>query len=470
MERVDKRVLLSEKNGEIRVAVYEGGELVELFFEDLEESSIAGNIYLGRIESYVDSLEAYFVNIGTGKNAFLRRRDTLGDSVFQKGDKVLVQVKKDPTGRKGPQVSSYISLTGRHVVFLPHKHFVGVSRKIADPSQRKRLYKLGKKISKATDNRFGVIFRTVSEDADDTAIIEEYNELKELWQKIHKKFKRSRKPQIIYEEPDILSFIFREKIDQNVREIVYDTPTIGEVLRENLQKTGLKPKLHIVEGDAFERFGVYRDMDRLLGQVVELESGGNIVLDQTEAMLVIDVNTAGHVSKNSLEETAHRTNLEAAREIARQLRLRNIGGIVMVDFIHTDVEEHKSELVEKLSEFTSQDKGSVRIFGFTNLGLLELTRKRSKRSLSASLTTKCPVCRGSGRVISPRAVFMRLVRELGNLATDSKLKTIELNVHQNLSGYLTPQKRKELSKKLRKTLKVSYSWKDPESYEIKLLN
>ena len=142
----------------------------------------------------------------------------------------------------------------------------------------------------------------------------------------------------------------------------------------------------------------------------------------------------------------------------------------MVDFIHTDVEEHKSELVEKLSEFTSQDKGSVRIFGFTNLGLLELTRKRSKRSLSASLTTKCPVCRGSGRVISPRAVFMRLVRELGNLATDSKLKTIELNVHQNLSGYLTPQKRKELSKKLRKTLKVSYSWKDPESYEIKLLN
>lgn len=470
MERVDKRVLLSEKNGEIRVAVYEGGELVELFFEDLEESSIAGNIYLGRIESYVDSLEAYFVNIGTGKNAFLRRRDTLGDSVFQKGDKVLVQVKKDPTGRKGPQVSSYISLTGRHVVFLPHKHFVGVSRKIADPSQRKRLYKLGKKISKTTDNRFGVIFRTVSEDADDTAIIEEYNELKELWQKIHKKFKRSRKPQIIYEEPDILSFIFREKIDQNVREIVYDTPTIGEVLRENLRKTGLKSKLHIIEGDAFERFGVYRDMDRLLGQVVELESGGNIVLDQTEAMLVIDVNTAGHVSKNSLEETAHRTNLEAAREIARQLRLRNIGGIVMVDFIHTDVEEHKSELVEKLSEFTSQDKGSVRIFGFTNLGLLELTRKRSKRSLSASLTTKCPVCRGSGRVISPRAVFMRLVRELGNLATDSKLKTIELNVHQNLSGYLTPQKRKELSKKLRKTLKVSYSWKDPESYEIKLLN
>jgi len=469
MERVDKRVLLSEKNGEIRVAVYEDGELVELFFEDLEESSIAGNIYLGRVESYVDSLEAYFVNIGTGKNAFLRRRDTFGNNTLKKGDKVLVQVKKDPTGRKGPQVSSYISLTGRHVVFLPYKHFVGVSKKIADPSQRKRLYKLGKKMSK-TDDGFGVIFRTVSEDADDAIILDEYNELKELWQKIYKKFRRSRKPQLIYEEPDILSFIFREKIDQNVREIIYDAAMIGEVLRENLRKTGLKPKLRIIEGDAFERFSVYRDMDRLLGQVVELESGGNIVIDQTEAMLVVDVNTAGHVSKNSLEETAHRTNLEAAREIARQLRLRNIGGIVMVDFVHTDVEEHKSELVEELSKFTSRDKGSVKIFGFTNLGLLELTRKRSKRSLSASLTTKCPVCRGSGRVTSPRAVFMRLVRELGNLATDSKSKTIELNVHQNLSGYLTPQRAKELSRKLRKTLKVSYNWKDPESYEIRLLN
>lgn len=470
MERVEKRVILSEKNGEIRVAVYEDGELVELFFEDLEESSITGNIYLGRVESYVDSLEAYFVNIGTGRNAFLRRRDTFEEKILKRGDKVLVQVKKDPMGRKGPQVTTYVNLTGRHVVFLPYKHFVGVSKKIADPSQRKRLYRLGKRLLKAGENGFGVIFRTVSEDADDAMISEEFSELKELWEKIYKKFRRSRKPQLIYEEPDILTFIFREKIDQNVKEIVYDSPSIGERLRNVLHKTSLKPKLNIVDGDAFERFNVYRDMDRLLKQVVELDSGGNIVIDQTEAMLVVDVNTAGHVSKESLEETAHKTNLEAAKEIARQLRLRNIGGIVMVDFVHTDVEEHRSEIIEELTRLTRRDKGSVKIFGFTNLGLLEMTRKRSRRSLSASLTTRCPVCRGSGRIVSPRAVFMKLVRELGNLAADAKTKTIEVNVHQNLSGYLTPQRAKELSKKLKKTLKVSYTWKDPESYEVKLIN
>ena len=460
---VEKIIVMSEKESEIRIAILENGELVELFFEDIEGASIMGNIYLGRVENVIPSLEAYFVNIGTGKNAFLRFKDVQKGTTLNKGSKVLVQVKKDPRDGKGAQITTFVNLVGRYVIYLPFKKVIGISRKIADPGERQRLRKLGKTLTK----HGGVIFRTLSEGIGDSVIIQEFEELVEKWEEIVKKFKRLKKPQLIHEKPDLISYIMRERCDNTVKEIVYDSSGIGDRLFKLREKMGLDFKMRIIDSDAFEIFNIYSQMEELLGRVVSLPSGGNIVVDHTEAMTVIDVNTASNVTGYNLDEAAHRTNLEAAKEIARQLRLRNIGGIILVDFIRGDAGTvNEEEYVDILEREATRDKGKVRIEGFTKLGLLEITRKRTKRSLDASLTIRCPICMGTGRVISPKMIYMKLLKELKRYRGDGKIRKVKINVFQNLSGYLLPSEIRRLERELGKKLEVKFTYRDPRGYEI----
>ncbi|MEA2066573.1 MAG: Rne/Rng family ribonuclease [Thermotogota bacterium] len=468
MERKQK-IVFSHFEEEIRIALLKNDTLEEIFFEELDSDSYTGNIYLGRVENVVPSLEAAFVNIGIGKNAFLRFKDSLGKDKLTKNSKVLVQVKKDPMESKGPQVTLKVSIPGRTLVYLPFSKHIGVSRKISDTTERERLIKLAKENLK--DNE-GVIFRTAAFGVGEETIKEELDNIRKEWKKVSNSYKRSRKPKLLYEEPSLVEYILRERLTETTGEIIIDSEGLWHDVVAGISKfkTGYKPIVRFVEDDAFQYTGLYEKLDILYKNKIPLEGGGNIVIDNTEAMTVVDVNSASNLSGSDISETSINTNLEAVTEIARQLKLRNIGGIVVIDFIDMETEDDQTKIINKFRKELMHDKARSMIMGFTELGLLEMTRKRSNAAIGSKLYSRCPVCHGSGRIESPRFVYQKIVRDLKkNFETDKKITGAEINVYQNLSGVLTPDTQKELSKVLKKTISVNFTWPIPGEYDIKFL-
>ena len=414
MPRVtDKLMVITEHGERDQLAVLEGRDLVQHYVTRIGARSMVGNVYLGRVQNVLPGMEAAFVDVGRGRNAVLYAgevnyspEDLEGsppriEKVLKSGQSVLVQVTKDPIGGKGARLTAQISMPGRYLVLVPNSSVTGISRRLPE-EERRRLKAIYKKIR--PDGQ-GLIVRTAAEGASEEALAADLRRLLEEWSGIEKRAKKAKAPAILYEEPELTVRVVRDLFtDEEYRELVTDSPRVYEVVTDYLRQTDpdVLPKVRLHEGKlpAFEEFHIVEQIHKGLDRKVWLPSGGYIVIDRTEALTVIDVNTGKSVGKTNLEETVVNTNLEAAREVARQLRLRDIGGMIVIDFIDMLLEQNKRKVIDTLREALAQDKSRSQVFDISPLGLLEVTRKRVSGGLLESFSETCPTCEGRGVLLT----------------------------------------------------------------------
>lgn len=448
-----KEILVDVTREETRVAVIEDGRLVEVYLERSFQKRLAGNIYLGRVENVLPGMQAAFVNIGLERNAFLYVDDvhTLphaedwGDSRrevslpiqnrVREGEELLVQVVKEPFGTKGARVTTHLTLPGRYVVFLPDHDCIGVSRRIKSERERERLKRLAEEVR--IPGR-GLIVRTVAEGITREELKADVLALYELWKRIQEKAKNSSAPALIHEELELVSWALRDLFGEDVDRLVVNDREAYEKILELLATLGphLSGRVRLSEGDLWEGYGLDQEIERALRPKVWLKSGGYLVIDEAEALTVIDVNTGKYVGSKSFAETVFRTNMEAVQEIVRQIRLRNLGGIIIIDFIDMERVEHREEILKRLEEELKKDKTRTYVLGLTQLGLVELTRKKVRPSLSSLLERSCPYCDGRGRIPSEETVGIKACREIRALARETQAPALLVQVHPSVAAFL----------------------------------
>lgn len=423
-----RTILMESLRMETRLAVIEDGQLCELYVERPDADDGTGSIYLGRVENVLPGMNAAFVDIGMEKNGFLYAGDIhVGDRELQKrldglrierlvrpGQELLVQVVKAQSGQKGHRVSSHLTLPGRALVLLPGTQYAGVSRKIADAAERDRLHAIARRLMKETG--MGMILRTAAEGLDEDAIAREFDALTGRWRDIETRAGHAVAPKKVYANNSLVLQCVRDRLNGDVDAVWADGQALYDQLRTCAE--GLAPRwadrirLHEGQMPLFDLHRVDAQLDKALRKYVWLKSGGSLVIEETEAMTVIDVNTGKFTGKKDLEETLFRLNCEAAEEIARQLRLRDIGGIVIVDFIDMTLPENNERLLERLRQLAKNDQSRLSVVGMTGLGLVELTRKKARRPLSRQLMHTCSDCGGDGVVMSHETTARRIDHEL----------------------------------------------------------
>ncbi|MFN2590165.1 MAG: Rne/Rng family ribonuclease [Actinomycetota bacterium] len=408
----DKTMLVTELDDRDQIAVLEDRALVEHYITRSGSHSMVGNIALGKVQNVLPGMEAAFIDIGRGRNAVLYAGEVSYDEdiegeaqriehVLKPGQNVMVQVTKDPMGGKGARLTQEISLPGRFVVFVPNSQTFGISRRLPD-GERQRLKDI---LNEIRPPEHGLIVRTAAVGASDEDLRADLERLKEEWDRIAKSAKRGRAPRVLYEEPELTIRVVRDLFTGGeFKEIVTDSKRIYELVRGYLEQVApeLVSKVRRYEGQLpiLEAYHALEQIHKALDRKVWLPSGGYIVVDRTEAMTVIDVNTGKHVGKANLEETVTRTNIEAAEEIGRQLRLRDIGGIIIIDFIDMLFERNRHKVVGALKKILAQDKTRSQVFEIGPLGLLEVTRKRVSAGLLESFSETCPTCEGRGILLT----------------------------------------------------------------------
>ncbi|HHW40608.1 MAG TPA: Rne/Rng family ribonuclease [Syntrophomonadaceae bacterium] len=448
-----KEILIRVTREETKAAVLEDRRLVEVYLERSFQKRLAGNIYLGRIENVLPGMQAAFVNIGLERNAFLyvedvhttpepadwgpvKREVSLPiQNRIREGEEILVQVVKEPFGTKGARVTTQLTLPGRYVVFLPDYDCVGVSRRIGSEKERERLKSLAEEVR--IPGR-GLIVRTVAEGVSKEELQADVLALYELWKGIQEKAARSSAPALIHRELELVSWVLRDLFGEDVDRLIVNDPETYEKIMELLMALGphLRGKVRLAETDVWEEYGLDQEIDRALRRKVWLRSGGYLVIDEAEALTVIDVNTGKYVGSKNFSETVFRTNLEAAQEIVRQIRLRNLGGIIIIDFIDMERAEHRGEILRRLEEELKKDKTRTYVLGLTQLGLVELTRKKVRPSLSSLLERPCPYCEGKGRVASEETVSMKACHDIRALAEQTTAPAILVQVHPSVAAFL----------------------------------
>lgn len=443
---MNKEIIVQSNEDETQVAVLENEQLVEIYIERSVNDRLVGSIYKGKVENVLPGMQAAFVNIGQEKNAFLYVEDAIPNGshldngvklnirdVLKEGQEVLVEVVKEPIGNKGPRVTRQLTLPGRFLVLMPSVDYVGISRRISDDEERERLKDIAEKI-KTKD--IGVIVRTVAEGASEEELKEDLELLVKSWQKIQHKDRNSGAPALIHKDLELVKRILRDVVTDDVRRITVNSHATYEQILEITGKK-LKFKVNLVEErDLFNKHNIRQELVRALKRKVWLKSGGYIVIDQTEALTSIDVNTGKYVGSIDLADTVLKINLEAVVEIARQLRLRNIGGIIIIDFIDMENEDHNQEVLSKLEEELHKDKTKAHILGITSLGLVEMTRKKTRHSLSTALEKTCPCCEGKGRILSENSISIQIKEELRELASRTMAETILVTAHPDVTSLL----------------------------------
>ncbi|MDR7533968.1 MAG: Rne/Rng family ribonuclease [Armatimonadota bacterium] len=447
-----REIIANIEDVEVRVAVLEDGVLVNLFIERSEP--VAGNIYKGRVTNVLPGMEAAFIDIGLERNAFLHVDDIraqrldgeeleapLGKGVITErlrpGQEILVQVTKEPMGSKGARVTTYLALPAHYLVLMPTVNYVGVSRRITSEAERKRLRQIADRVR---PDGMGVIVRTAAEGATEAMLADDVAFLQQLWQRVLERARQQRAPALIYQDLRLIRRIVRDLFTDEVDRFVVDSPEefsrIADLLGSFAPHLKDRLVLYREPEPVFEKFGIEREIDRALRRRVWLKSGGHIVFDRTEALTVIDVNTGKYVGKTDLASTILRTNLEAVDEIIRQIMLRDLGGIILVDFIDMEKEEHRQQVLDALHRAAQRDRARLHIIDLTALGLVEITRKRVYQDLEEIMRTPCPYCEGRGRVIAAETMAMRVRRELRKLARTSKAAAILVEVHPQVAGAL----------------------------------
>jgi ribonuclease E len=409
----DKLMVITERGERDQIAVLEEDVLVQHYVTRQGATSMVGNVYLGRVQNVLPGMEAAFVDIGRGRNGVLyagevnyRPEDLEGpapriENVLKSGQAVMVQITKDPMGGKGARLTAQISLPGRYLVLAPDQDLSGISRRLPD-AERKRLKTILKKVQ---PSGHGVIVRTAAEGASEEAIVHDLQRLNGLWSDIQAQAKKVKAPAVLYEEPELTLRVFRDLFtDEEFKGLVTDSPRVHERVLAYVRDIApdLEPKVSLHRGKlpAFEEHRVEEQIHKALDRKVWLPSGGYLVIERTEAMTIIDVNTGKSVGKTNLEETVVNTNLEAAKEVARQLRLRDIGGIIVVDFIDMLLDKNKSKVEETMKEAMALDKTRSQVFEIGPLGLMQVTRKRVSSGLVESFSETCPTCEGRGILIN----------------------------------------------------------------------
>ena len=433
-------IFFDKFGGNTVVAVVQGGKLIEYHIEKAVNNQIVGNIYKGKVKNVLNGMQAAFVDVGLSKNGYLFVGDTLldkgilSDESFptslniKDGDEVMVQAVKDPQGNKGARLSMQLSLAGKYVVYVPNLEFSSVSRKISDENCKNNIIKLLNGIKGKTG---GFIARTAAEFAKPAEIKSEAKNLICQYKEVLKNFKNACIGDVVYCEGDLVMRMVRDVLTTDVDKIVVADKDIYERLKALPKSKGkIKKKLEFFDKkeDVFKYYHLDEEIESLFHNRVNLSSGAYLIIDRTEALTVIDVNTGSYIGEDKLEETVYQTNLLAAKEIARQVRLRNIGGIVVVDFIDMHNEEHRVKLVEALEEALKQDRLKCNVIGMTGLGLVEFTRRKKRKELSSVLNKPCPYCKGEGKIFADEYVVMKIRTALLDLfINDYKSAIIDLN-------------------------------------------
>jgi ribonuclease G len=428
---LERQILVSAEPHETRAAILEDGRLAEFLTERPNRERLVGNIYKGRVQNVLPGMDAAFVDIGLDRNAFLYAKDvrpwlldageehdgeTPGQHIkdlVRPGQEVLVQIVKDPVGTKGARVTTYLGLAGRYLVFTPHNDFVGVSRRITEDGERARLRQWAQEAPRPPGT--GLIVRTVAEGADEAALAQDLEYLTRLWQRVRRRAEEVPAPALLHKDPPLTLRLVRDFFTGDVARFVIDNRAELERLREFVAEMApdLKGKIRLFRGqDLFATYGVKADIERAFRRKVWLKSGGSIVIDRAEALVAIDVNTGKYTGKDSLRETILRTNLEAAEEIARQIRLRDLAGIIVVDFIDMPAEEDRRKVLDALAAAVARDRTRVHIVGISKLGLVEMTRKRIGYGIDDVYFAPCPTCDGRGMVLTDESVALALRREI----------------------------------------------------------
>ncbi|MFZ9034659.1 MAG: ribonuclease G [Francisellaceae bacterium] len=426
-------ILMNITPYERRVAILENGILQEIHIERENQRGIVGNIYKGKITRVLPGMQAAFVDIGLERAGFLHVSDVMpicSDEAedidlnsqeadvrkwLREGQNILVQVLKDPMGSKGARLTAHLSLASRYLVHMPDLNHVGISLKIASEEERERL-KAVMKQALGLENPRGFIVRTVAEGLSSDELHKDITFLQNLWQDVLDSASTVLNPGVVYQELSLIMRTLRDFATDKVERIRLDNIDWYSQLCHFADKfvPGVRDKLqlHRVSEPIFNLYGVEQEIERALDRKVMLKSGGHIIIDQTEAMTTIDVNTGAYVGVANFEETIFKTNLEAARVIARQLRLRNIGGIIIIDFIDMNDEEHKSMVLETLGKILKEDYARTTFSGLSELGLVEMTRKRTQESLNQSLCEPCSICQGRGRIKTIQTVCYEIFHEI----------------------------------------------------------
>jgi ribonuclease G len=431
---VTEEILVNVTPQETRVAVLSSGQVQELVVERAASRGLVGNIYVGRVARVLPGMQSAFVEVGLERAGFLHVADIRGEprsdvrsgggrpieKILAEGQPILVQVLKDPIGSKGARLSTQISVAGRLLVHLPavspqDSPHIGVSQKIEDEAGRAALREKLKELLPA-DEKGGFILRTLAEGAGEEELKADIAYLRALWHNIQAAAAGGTPPKMVHQDLSLAQRVLRDMVTR-------DTAVVRVDSRENYQSLAafagaympqLKGRLEHYTGERplFDLYNVEQEIEKALARRVDLKSGGTLILDQTEAMTTIDVNTGGFVGSRNFDDTVFKTNLEAAQAIARQLRLRNLGGIVVVDFIDMESEEHRSAVLEEFRRALARDRTRMTVSGFTPLGLVEMTRKRTRESLSRVLCEPCPTCDGRGEVRTARTVCYQILREI----------------------------------------------------------
>jgi len=412
-----KQMLVRVSRGQTQMVILEGPVLVEHYVAREDSSSVAGNIYLAKVRNVLPGMEAAFLDFGAPKNGVLYASDVASDgkggngrstrrieSVLKEGDEVLVQVTKDAMGAKGARLTGMPSLPGRYLVLVPESDSVGISRRLPD-EDRSRLRDV---INKVRPDGYGVIVRTAALHASAEELAADISRLRKVWDQIGEESRNGGSPRLVHQEPDLLIKVIREHFTADFRKLLIDDATAHETVVDYLRGTApdlvSKVQHYVDDVPVFERYHVDDQLKKALDRKVYLPSGGHLVIDRTEALTVIDVNTGKFVGSSNLEETVLQNNLEAAEEIGRQLRLRDIGGIIVIDFIDMETVDNQQSVLRRLKETLAKDKTRTQVFDVSNLGLVEMTRKNVSAGLLEQFSSKCEECGGRGIIVHEHAV------------------------------------------------------------------
>lgn len=464
---MEKEIFISETSLESKIAILEDKQLVELYIETPKKYSMISNIYYGKIESVIDGIGAAFIEIGEKQNAFLpfsqitkkhglprKKKRVVGagsptieppirfSKDLKKGKYILVQVNKEPYFKKGPEVSTDVSLAGRYSVLVPFSKNIGISKKIKNRKKRSSLKKMAEEL---IPDGFGLIIRTEAEDKEIEYIKDDVKNLLKSWKELEKNVKNSSTPQLVHKEIGTSSSVIRDLFTSDVDRVIIDNKNKYKDIKSyvsDIDEELLGRIFYHKSGSLFGEYGISKQIEKYLRRKVWLKNNSYLIIEQTEALLSIDVNSGRFVGKKNREENILKVNLVAANEIARQLRLRNNGGLIVIDFIDLNKAKNKEKLENELKKELRKDRAVTSVAKLSKFGLLEMTRQRIRNSLIFSMSDVCPVCHGNGRIPSKQSMISKIEMWIKRFRLHNKAKRIFIHIHPNLKEYISENYRK----------------------------
>jgi len=468
-----KEILMSLEVNEKRIAILENGKLEEFFIERADAVKMFGNIYRGVVKSVIPGIGAAFVDLGTAKDGFLYVADALEsplglDSAFEEleldakkkahgelprvedvlkvGQEVIVQVVKEAIRDKGPRLTTHFAIPARYLVLMPGENRIGISRRIDEPAERERIRKIFSEMT--LPKECGFIVRTAGGSKEKSEFARDVKYLTRMWTRIKAEIEKRRAPALIHRELGLVERVIRDFFTEDVHRIVVDQRPLYHQVRRflNLYLPGRKVRLEWDHGTTplFEKYNIEKEIEKTFHKKVFLRSGGHIVIEQTEGLVAIDVNTGKFTGRKNLEETVYRTNLEAAEEVARQVRLRDMGGIIIIDFIDMAASDHRRHLYHLFKDAMKRDRAKTNILQMSELGLVEMTRQRIRPSLESAVYDSCPYCEGKGSVKSVTTMTIQTIKEIKKTLNGAASKVINVYVHPDVAERLLNQEQRTI--------------------------